>query len=166
MNTIEAFKTVRDRPYRIPIALGEKDDCCNGKHKLLKELFEKQGLEVRYRICTFLWSSIDMPEKVSSIQHNNKSTHVWLEVLIQDEWIIVDATWDSGLKNIFNVNEWDGKSNTQLAVRPIEIFSPLKSADIMNNEDEEDILNDLKMNGEFYEAFNNWLEEQRVSVSE
>lgn len=152
--------------YRILLALGEKDVSCSGKHKLLKGLFEKQGLEVRYRVCTFLWSSIDLPEKVSSVQHNDNSTHVWLEVFIKDDWIVVDATWDSGLKNIFHVNKWDGKSNTQPAVKPIEIFSPQKSTDIMNNEDDEDILNDLKMNGEFYKAFNNWLEEQRVSVSE
>lgn len=166
MNTVEAFRTVRDMPYRIPLALGEKDVCCSGKHKLLKDLFEKQGLEVRYRVCTFLWSSIDLPEKVSNVHHDDNSTHVWLEVLINDEWIIVDATWDYDLKNIFHVNEWDGKSNTEPAVKPIEVFSSQKSADIMNNESDEDVLNDLKINGEFYKAFNVWLEEQRVSVSE
>jgi len=107
-----------------------------------------------------------LPEKVTSVQHNDNSTHVWLEVFLTDEWIIVDATWDSGLKNIFHVNEWDGKSNTKPAVKPIDIFNPQKSADIMNNENEEDILNDLKINREFYKTFNNWLEEQRVSVSE
>ncbi|MDX9970325.1 MAG: hypothetical protein RBS56_00250 [Candidatus Gracilibacteria bacterium] len=166
MNTIEAFKTVRDMPYRIPLALKEKDVCCSGKHKLLKDMLEKQGFEVRYRVCTFLWSSIDLPEKVSSVQHHDNNTHVWLETLVNNEWIIADATWDSGLKNIFHINDWDGKSNTQPAVKPIEIFSPQKSADIMNNYNDEDILNDLEINGEFYKAFNDWLEEQRASVSE
>lgn len=149
-------------PYRIPLTLRENDVCCSGKHKLLKRLLEKQGLEVRYRICTFLWSSINLPKKVSGVQHDDNSTHIWLESFINNEWIIVDATWDSSLKNIFYVNEWDGKSNTEPAVKPIEIFSPQKSADIMNIEDDEDILNDLKRNGEFYKAFNDWLEEQRV----
>ncbi|MEX0877562.1 MAG: hypothetical protein WDZ40_01705 [Candidatus Spechtbacterales bacterium] len=166
MNTIEAFKTVRDVPYRVPLALRENDVCCSGKCKLLKDLFEKQGLEVRYRVCTFLWSSINLPKEVSSVPHDDNSTHVWLEVLINDEWIIVDATWDSSLINIFHVNEWDGKSNTQPAVEPIETFSPQKSADIMNSENDEDILNDLKINGKFYKAFNGWLAENRVSVSE
>ena len=164
MNTIKAFKIARDIAYRIPLSLDEKDDCCSGKHKLLKDILEKQGLEVRYRVCSFLWSSIDLPEKVSSVHHDDNCTHVWLEVFINGEWVIVDATWDSGLKNIFHVNEWDGKTNTQIAVKPIKIFSPQKSEDIMNHENDEDILNDLKINGEFYKAFNDWLEEQRVSV--
>jgi hypothetical protein len=168
MTIIEAFKTVRDMPYRIPLTSKEEDVCCNGKHKLLKDLLEKQGLEVRYRVCTFLWSSIALPEKVSSLQHDDNSTHVWLEVFINEEWIIVDATWDIGLKNIFHVNEWDGKSNTKPAVKPIEIFSPQKSVDIMNTKYDGDTLNDLKIDidGEFNKAFNDWLEEQRVSVSE
>ena len=166
MDIIKAFQTVRDMPYRIPLALGEKDFCCSGKHKILKDLLIRQGFEVRYRVCSFLWSSIDLPSEVSDVPHDDLSSHVWLEVLIDGEWIVVDATWDSGLKNILHVNEWDGKSNTQPAVKPIEIFSPQKSADIMNNENDEDILNDLKINGEFYKAFNDWLEEQRVSVSE
>jgi hypothetical protein len=165
MTIIEAFKTVRDMPYRIPLALGEKDICCSGKHKMLKDLFIEQGLEVRYRVCSFLWSSINLPKKVSNIPHDDLSSHVWLEVLIDGEWVIVDATWDIGIKNILHVNEWDGKSNTETAVKPLDIFTPQKSADIMNGENDEDILSDLKINGEFYKAFNNWLAEQRASVS-
>lgn len=166
MTIIEAFKTVRDMPYRIPLALGEKDVCCSGKHKILKDLFTKQGFEVRYRVCSFLWSSLDLPREASNVPHDDLSSHVWLEVLIDGEWIIVDATWDIGIKNIFHVNEWDGKSNTETAVKPLEIFTPQKSADIMNSENDEDILSDLKINGEFYKAFNGWLDKQRVSVSE
>jgi len=166
MNILKAFNNIRDIPYRIPLTLGEKDDCCSGKHKLLRDLLIKQGFEVRYRVCSFLWSSIDLPEKVSNVPHDDNSTHVYLEVLIDDKWTIVDATWDSGIKNILKVNKWNGKSNTKIAVEPTKIFSPQKSASIMHNEIEEDILNDLKINGEFYKAFNNWLNEQRVSVSE
>jgi hypothetical protein len=161
-NIIEAFKTIRDMPYKIPLALDEKDVCCSGKHKMLKDLFAKKGLEARYRICSFLWSSIDLPEKVSRIPHNDNSTHVWLEVFINNKWVVVDATWDSGLKKIFHVNEWDGRSNTEPAVKPIEIFSPQKSEDIISGESDEDIVNDLEINGEFYKAFNGWLKEQRV----
>ncbi len=165
MDIIEAFKIVRDMPYRIPLALGEKDISCSGKHKILKDLFIEQGFEVRYRVCSFLWSSIDLSSEVLSVPHDDLSSHVWLEVSIDGEWVIVDATWDMGIKNIFHVNEWDGKSNTEMAVKPLEIFTLQKSADIMNNENDEDILNDLKINGEFYKAFNNWLAEQRISVS-
>lgn len=161
---IADFKTVRDIPYRIPLTLDEKDNCCSGKHKLLKDLLIKQGLGVRYRICSFRWSSINLPEKVSGISHNDLCTHLYLEVLIDGQWIVVDATWDSSIRKILHVNEWDGKSDTEIAVQPIEIFSPKKSADIMNNENNDEILSDLRINGEFYRAFNDWLEENRKLV--
>jgi len=165
MDIIKVFKTVRDMPYRIPLALGERDVCCGGKHKILQDLLSKEGFEVRYRVCSFLWSSMDLPDKISNISHDDMCTHVWLEVNIDNEWVVVDATWDIGLKNIFHINEWDGKSNTKIAVRPLEIFSLQKSAEIMGSENDEYILNDLKTNGEFYKALNDWFAEQRISVS-
>ncbi|MCX6739793.1 MAG: hypothetical protein NTZ49_01020 [Candidatus Parcubacteria bacterium] len=161
MDIKSVFKTVRNIPYRIPVVLGEKDDCCSGKNKALKDLLNKQGLEVRYRVCGFLWSTIDLPKKVSKIPHDDYSTHLYLEALINKKWVIIDATWDIGLKNIFHINKWDGKSNTEIAVKPIEIFSPQKSADIMNSENIEEMKKDRKVNGRFYEAFNNWLNEVR-----
>ncbi|MFH0857445.1 MAG: hypothetical protein V1848_01725 [Candidatus Magasanikbacteria bacterium] len=161
MNLIDAFIMVRDIPYRIPLVFGERDVSCSGKHKLLKELFNEQGFVVRYRVCSFLWSSMNLPLEVLSISHEDSSSHVWLEVMIDDKWIIVDATWDAGIKNIFHVNEWNGKSNTEIAVKPLEIFTPEKSAEIMNNENDEEIVYDLKTNGRFYEAFNDWLAGQR-----
>lgn len=165
MNIIEVFKAVRDMPYRIPLTLGEDDFCCSGKHKILKDLLGERGFEARYRVCSFLWSSVNLPSKVSDIPHDDVSSHAWLEVSIDGEWVTVDATWDIGIKNIFYVNEWDGKSNMETAVKPLEIFTPRKSAYIMNSENDEAILSDLKINGEFYKAFNNWLAENRISTS-
>lgn len=159
MNSIiKIFETVRDMPYSIPLNLKEEDFCCSGKHKILKSLFAEQNLEVRYRVCSFLWSSINLPEKVSNISHGDYCTHVYLEVLIDGKWVVVDATWDKKIEDIFHVNEWDGKTNTKIAVEPVEIFSLKKSEDIMNCEDDKKILNDLKKNSQFYEAFNKWLE--------
>jgi hypothetical protein len=167
MDIITAFKTIRDMPYRIPLSLGENDTCCSGKHKLLKDLLTKEGFVVRYRVCSFLWSSFDLPREVSSVFHDDYCTHLYLEVLIDHKWVVVDATWDIGIQKILPVNEWDGKSNTEVAVKPLDIFTPQKSADIMANESDEDILSDLKINGEFYKAFNGWLDQNRkVFISE
>ena len=98
MDIIKTFEAVRDIPYRIPLTLDEEDNCCSGKHKLLKSMLVEQGYEVRYRVCSFLWSSVDLPEKIKAISHDDNCTHVWLEVLINNNWITVDATWDEGLK--------------------------------------------------------------------
>lgn len=75
--------------------------------------------------------------------------------------MIVDPTWDIGLKSIFSINEWNLNKNQKIAVKPIKKFSLKKSADIMNNEDDQEILDDLKINGKFYKALNDWLAEIR-----
>jgi len=48
--------------------------------------------------------------------------HLACKAYISGRWVLVDATWDSGLKGRgFPVNEkWDGKSDTLNAARPTE----------------------------------------------
>ena len=161
MNIISIFKTIRDMPYKIPLSLKEKDNCCYGKHKRLKNLLIKQGLNVRYRVCSFLWSSLDLPKKLLDIPHDDYGLHSYLEVLINGKWIIVDATWDIGLKNVFHINEWNGKLDTEIAVKPIKIFTLRESEDIMNGKNDDETVDDLGMDLEFCKAFNNWIEENR-----
>jgi hypothetical protein len=154
---ISIFDQVRDIPYKIPISIGEKDCCCNGKHIMLKKAFENLGYECRYRVVSFKWSSLNLPSELYKISHEDDSTHVYLEVKIGGEWINVDATWDRRLSKVFKINEWDGESNTQIAVPVVKLFSHKESDDIMADNNEESIREDLKKNGEFYKAFNGWL---------
>ena len=162
MNKIEIFNKIRNIPYRIPLKWGEEDNCCSGKSEKLFDLLTKEGYEVRYRVCVFLWESINLPEELQKIPHDKDCTHTFLEIKIDGEWKVLDSSWDKGLKNLFHVNEWDGKSDTQTAVKPIKILSPEKSLEIVNEQDEEVITKDLEINGEFYKAFNEWLEKNRV----
>ena len=105
-----------------------------------------------------------MPSKFKKISYENDCTHTYLEIKTNNRWEVLDVTWDVGLARVFHINDWDGKSNTEIAVKPIKIFSPQKSEEILKNfEKKENIIKDLKMNGKFYEAFNNWLEEIRRS---
>ena len=73
----------------------------------------------------------------------------------------MDATWDKGLKGLFHVNEWDGKNDTEIAVKPMRIFDPEKSLEIVERQDENLIKKDLEINGKFYKAFDEWLERNR-----
>ena len=84
---------------------------------------------------------------------------------INGEWKVLDATWDKGLVGTFEINEWDGKSSTDIAVKAVEVFSPEKSLEIVNNQDEELITNDLKLNGNIHAGFKTWLEEIRNTKS-
>lgn len=159
---IKRFLEVRDIPYRIPLAEGERDDCCSGKAILLKAALEKVGYTVRFRVCTFRWSSISLPANVSEISHKDLSTHSYLELLVNDQWVVVDPTWDKQIAKCFHVNEWDGESATEIAVKPVEIISVEKSNVIMTSGEGAVDKKDLEINGKFYEAFNNWLESLRT----
>lgn len=94
---------------------------------------------------------------MNKIPHDNDCTHTYLEIKIDGDWKTLDATWDSDLKGIFYINQWDGKSNTEIALKPVKIFSPQKSLEIVNNQSEEVIQKDLQINKEFYKAVNDWL---------
>jgi hypothetical protein len=161
MDIISNFESIRDIPYRIPLRWDEEDACCSGKSEKLYNLLTKKGCKVRYRVCAFLWSSLNLPPEIEKIPHDDDCTHAYLEINIEGVWKILDATWDKKLKGIFHINEWDGKSDTEIAVKPIQTFTPERSLEIVLDQTEEVIKKDLKINGEFYKAFNEWLDKIR-----
>ena len=162
MDIVTTFSSIRDIPYKIPLSLDDKAVDCDKKHKKLLNLLTKQGLKVRFRICVFLWSELNVPAKILKISHIDKCEHLYLEVLINNQWITLDATWDIGLKNILKVNEWDGKSNTVIAVKPIRIYSSQEKRNLSHNETKKSFIEDIKINRAFYKAFNMWLEKNRI----
>jgi hypothetical protein len=164
MNLISIFESIRDIPYKIPLNWGEEDNCCSGKHEKLLNILKKKGFKVRYRVCVFFWSSLDLPTELEKIPHDDNCTHTYLEIKIGNDWKILDATWDTGLSKLFHINKWDGKSNTEIAVKPTKIFTPQKSLEIVKNQNEKLINKDLKINGEFYGCFNEWLDKNRKST--
>lgn len=159
---IEKFEQIRDIPYRIPLGLNEIDDCCSGKHLSLSIELQKLGYKCKYKVCAFKWSDLKLPEELLATPHEDTSTHVYLEVEIDNVWKVVDATWDSHLSKILPVNTWDGESDTKIAVPALETFSDEKSRFIMDSENQSSIESDLKTNGEFYKKFNDWLESKRT----
>lgn len=163
MNSIQLFDKVRDIPYRIPINSNEEDFCCNGKARRLRKLLEQEGLQARYVVCSFRWSDLDIPKKILNLTDDDFSTHVYLEVLIANRWIKIDPTWDAGLKDILPISEWDGETDTTLAVSPIETYSIEKSEEIMSHCEPEQVAVDRNdKNHDFEEALNSWLEQNRT----
>ncbi|MFA5188126.1 MAG: hypothetical protein WC460_02045 [Patescibacteria group bacterium] len=162
MDLISLFTSIRDIPYKIPLQWNEENNCCSGKHEKLLNLLTENSYEARYRVCVFLWSELNLPAELKKIPHDDDCTHSYLEIKIDGNWKILDATWDKGLKNLFHINEWDGKSDTEIAVKPTKIFTPQKSLEIVNNQSKEVINKDLKINGKFYKGFNEWLAKNRI----
>ncbi len=136
---------------------------CTGKNGQLKKALEAMGIEVRWRVCAFKWSDIPLPKEVADVPHGDNCTHAYLEVLVAGEWKKVDATWDKPLRGILPVSDWDGISDTAVAVPCLELYSLEDSAKVIADEVPEVIAADLVVNGKFYEAFNNWLETERLN---
>ncbi len=155
---IDIFNSVRDIPYRISLVCGQDANCCVDKTLKLSSLLRENGMQTKLVHCDFFWShQFFLPNELRRIPHSDSSSHVYLEFLSGDKWIALDPTWDKGLASVLPVTVWDGKSNTQIAIRPSTIYSPQDHIDFIYSQE------DLETNGEFYRAFNNWLESIRSS---
>ncbi len=161
MKIIKIFNSIRDIPYKIPLSFADKSVDCDKKHRKLYKSLEKEGIKVRFRVCVFLWSDLSIPKYILKIPHQDKCEHLYIEAFVNKKWITLDATWDIGLKNIFDVNIWDGKSNTNIGVKPIEIYKPQKNKKLLHNQTKENFLKDIRDSGKFYKTFNKWLETER-----
>lgn len=156
-NLVKIFEIIRDEPLHIPEELGDKDNRCWGKNRRLKDLLEKEGYKVRFRVCVFNWSKQRFPKDILDIKHKDDEYHLYLEIKIDNKWIILDCSNDSKLPSY---NSWDGITNCSIAVNYNEILSPAKSANIEKNERKE-FLNLLSENKDFYAALNHFFEDLR-----
>mgnify|MGYP006991944433 CR=1 FL=1 len=146
---VKEFNKIRDIPYSIP------QNNCSRKCIKLKNVLEKYWYISRYRVCEFNWMDFNFPPEIKKLIKQNNSLHVFLEVLVEGNIIILDPTWDYKLRNIFEINIWDGKSNTKIAVKTNNIYDYNKSENI--------ILWKIKIledsgNQSFYKLLNIWFE--------
>lgn len=118
-----AFYFVRDIPYstinshsmRDAVESNQAD--CHAKSQLLGHLFKTLGYETRTLIMQYRLR--DYPEEVRFIP-DQLDYHYVPQILLNDEWLSVDATYDSPLASIgFVVNDWDSKTATPLTEIPI-----------------------------------------------
>lgn len=164
MEAIEYFRFVRDIPFRIPMSSHEPDYCCVGKHVVLKTLLSSLGFEVRFVFCEWRWSSLDLPGFLAKTQHEDRVGHVYLEVRKREQkkWLTVDATWDKRLAPKLPVSDWDGRSDTIIGVKPVRMLE--ERTEKLDKPSEAQWTEDMKANGQFYDAFNRWLEGIRAQM--
>lgn len=160
-NLIRAFESIRDVPYSIPMDFKGPDNCCSGKAIRLKNYFKSQGLEARYRVVDFKWSKLGLPAYVLSAVHSDDSTHVFVEVKLENGWQKVDPTWDRGLSKALPVAEWDGMSDTVLAV-PIERYYDDETSEALMQFSKEEFDKERAENLQFYQRINDWLKTVRT----
>lgn len=138
---------------------------CGPKHHLLGSMFNRLGIQVRYRTWPFLWDDPSLsypPDLRAAASMMGINSHLACLALLYNTWVLVDATWDPPLKKAgFPVNcSWDGRSDTLLAVRPVnrdenhELQGNLKSGSL--NIGQRDAARE-----EFVRLFNAWLDQVR-----
>ncbi|HLC84968.1 MAG TPA: hypothetical protein VJH22_04200 [Candidatus Nanoarchaeia archaeon] len=127
MNLIDTFNSVRDLPYHCPESKDDHDHRCWGKHRILFKKLKELGCHVRYRVCEFSWDDLRLPKEIVKLSPKKLDYHLYVEVQLDGKWIALDCSDDSGLPSYTN---WDGKSDTELAVKCRRVLSPEESATI------------------------------------
>ena len=175
---ISIFEHIRDIPYAtIPriisaqhyaeiLTLGKGS--CTPKHLLLADMFEQLGITVLLAVYPFRWADveIDLPpslqERVESLPDDY---HLACRAEIGGNLVLVDATVDLALEMLgLPVNrEWDGVSDTLLAVEPSgeeQLYHPSEAM----------FINNVSIDAAhlaFFDELNSWLDEVRkLSLSD
>ena len=127
---IRLFEKVRDIPYadigsrNASDVFKQNKGTCSGKHELLKELYQEIGVQVKNFLIMhrFKYMSVNYSAEIKKILDRSDilDPHNFIKILVNNKWIIVDATWDKALKKLgFIVNEnWDGHSDMKITVVP------------------------------------------------
>ncbi len=128
-----AYEYVRDIAYgdigsRNPFdVLSKMKGTCSGKHALLKLLLEDLGYDVQSWFATHNFGQFPIrpwPAQLAEFQGKIiPDYHDFLKIRIGQEWLMVDAVFDSSLTKLgFPTLEWDGKTSMVLPVHASEIF--------------------------------------------
>ena len=180
---IAIFEYIRDIPYAIVAGLGhpiqgparmlvQNRGYCEPKHILMYMMYQRLRIPVKYVTYPFSWSTQDInyPWKLKKLANGMPmGYHLACKAHINEEWVLVDATWDLPLKNFgFPVNEsWDGASHTLNAVKPQE--------EIIHENDEDRVEyararrwrllteKEKVLSRRFFDELNKWLQEARNS---
>jgi hypothetical protein len=141
---------------------------CSGKHLLLAGLYRSMGLLVQDMVVFHKYQ--DLPRKVGYPDHLRPllqrgdgipDYHNFIKLYLKGTWVTLDATFEADLKDYFVVNEWDGRGDTKLSVKPImawEVKDPVGFKLIKLAEMPSEIQNCRK---EFLTAFSDWLVQLR-----
>lgn len=133
---ISIFETVRDFLYQINWAntpeklLEMKEWYCASKHRLLKKVYDRLWYETQLCFIPFSFDMIYLPDGLKDRWYANKKWyHVFLKMLVDWDWINIDATFNSELRNFYIVNEdRDWTSSQKVICDYDEIYIP-KSLD-------------------------------------
>jgi len=97
----------KDETTQITQLLKNYSGGCTAKHCLLSQILRLLGLEVRLLDFPFYWQDQDfLPVGLREIARGLPlSYHLACQVMINNRWLFLDASWDQGLAAIVPIND-------------------------------------------------------------
>jgi hypothetical protein len=176
---VELFRRVRDIRYgtigsRDPLDVFRKHrGTCSGKHLLLAALFRSMGLVVKDMVVFHrfvnLPRNVEYPGRLWKLLSEGDGVpdyHNFIRVRQQEKWVTIDATFDEGLRECLVVNDWDGRTDTELSVASIrmwEVENPIEFKERKLGALSPGVRSRRE---EFLEAFSAWLDSLRRQVGD
>lgn len=123
---IKKFEQIRDLAYEIgPLYYDKKlidygRGGCGPKNITLAKFFYDAGYKVKICWVPYRWKELKaLPKELKDHSRSGRiNHHIFIKLLIDKKWILVDASWDSRLSPILPSNiKWDGKLDQICAVR-------------------------------------------------
>ena len=131
---VRLFRRVQNIPYFLFRHRDSKKlfslnkGCCAEKAIWLGNKLKETNIPVKYYRIEFKWEDLPIPKEIIKLGKKGPAHHLALKAKVNNKWIWIDPTWDPGLeKGGFPVTKnWNGKTNTKLAVKPLKIeeFKP------------------------------------------
>jgi hypothetical protein len=171
---VTVFRKVRDIPYgvidsRDPLkVLAANKGTCSGKHLLLAGLYRSMGLLVKDMVAFHKYQDLPRktryPDKLKLLLQRGNGVpdyHNFITLSLKGTWVTLDATFEEDLKDHFVVNEWDGRGDTKLSVRPIIAWEVKEPVGFKLTKLAEMPLEIQNCRKEFLRAFSDWLVQLR-----
>ena len=168
---VKVFQRVRDIPYgvigsRDPVKVLEANKgTCSGKHFLLAALYRVMGLNVKDMVAFHKYESlprnVEYPEELKVILQKGDGIpdyHNFIKLYVNGNWLTLDATFEEDLKEYFVVNDWNGKHDTTLSVKPVAIWEASNPVDFKMTKLNELPLETRNYRKEFLKRFSDWLD--------
>ena len=161
-NAASIFTRVRDIPY----VLGTQNNCTN-KHFYLLPKLKQLGYKIEIGIAQFNWQDLSpIPKEITALLKDPIDVHLFLYAKRNSAEMIVDASWDPGMPDGFQINSWDGCNQTVIGVPALSIHRVsyhLLSARVSLGRLLRKMLTDQPKPTPFNDAFNAWLGRANLS---
>jgi hypothetical protein len=153
----KVFDKIQSRPYRVSTQAGVPADNCFFKGiELLQEL-GTLGYAVRGRVGETYWDPNIFPKEVLKLlNRESEVTHFFIEILLDGEWKILDASFHPPLAKFgFPIGGWDAGT---LCFPITRLYTQEESIAFQEKWNQEGMIEEyFQREGLFLGALNKWL---------